>query len=227
MTQWTLVSRARIEGEDGEAAIGELCESYWFPIYAFLRGKGQAPADAEDLSQAFFQMVLTQGLFQKADQERGRLRSLLLTILKRFVAKEEVSARAQKRGGGRVISIDVEEAERRYAIQPADPATPETIYFRAWAHSLLESARGRLREIYQKAPRAEVASALDPYLDPDEDRVPYREFAERFAMKEGALRLHVHRLRQKLGDLVKEEVRQTLDSPEDLAEELAWMRGAL
>lgn len=222
-----MVSRARQEGEEGEAAVSELCQHYWFPIYAFLRGWSHAPADAEDLTQAFFQKVLTEGLFQKADQERGKLRSLLLTILKRFVANEQEYARAQKRGGGRVISIDVEDAERRYSIQPTDPATPETIYFRAWAHSVIERARVRLREVYAKAPRAEVATALDSYLDPDEDRVPYREFSDRFNMKEGALRLHVHRLRQKLGDLVKEEVRQTLDSPDDLAEELAWLRGAL
>lgn len=227
-TQWTLINRARQGGEEGEAAIGELCHRYWFPIYAYLRGKRHSPADAEDLTQGFFQKVLVEGLFELADQERGKLRSLLLTILKRLVVNEQQRARAQKRGGGApVVSFDVDNAERLYAMQAVDPSDPEKIYLRAWAQSVLEQAREKLREIYRRAPRPDVAAALDPYLDPDHDRVPYGEFAERFAMKEGTLRLHVHRLRQKLGDLVKEEVRQTIDTPEEMAEEMEWLRATL
>ena len=227
-TQWTLVNRARQSGDEGAAAVEVLCGRYWFPIYAFLRGKGHAPHDAEDLTQGFFQTVLKDGLFQLAEQERGKLRSLLLTILKRQVANQMTNANAQKRGGGvSIVSFDVSAAEQRYADQPLNTLDPEKIFWKAWAQSVLERAREKLRAVYKKAPRADIATALDPYLDPDEDRVPYREFADRFAMTEGALRLHVYRLRQKLGDLVKEEVRQTVDSPEEFAEELEWLKGAL
>lgn len=227
-TRWSLVNRARGEGVEAEEAIEELCRQYWFPVYAYLRSHGFAVHDAEDLTQGFFQLLLESGLFQSAQEERGRLRSLLLTVLKRFVANQLERANALKRGGGtKVISFDVDNAEQRYAIQPVDRSDPEKIYLVAWARSLVESAREKLRSIYLSAPNANVAEALEPYLDPDEDKVPYREFAERFSMKEGTLRLHVFRLRQKFGDLLKDEVMQTVDSPEEFEDELNWLKGAL
>ena len=227
-TRWSLVSRARSGGAEGETAIEELCRQYWFPIYAYLRSDGHAVADAEDLTQGFFQLLLKDGLFQSAQEERGRLRSLLLTVLKRFVVNQKERARAQKRGGGaKVLSFDVEDAEQRYAIQPVDHRDPEKIYLATWARSLIERAREKLRTLYRAAPRAEVAEALEPYLDPDEDRVPYREFSQKYSMKEAALRLHVFRLRQKFGDLLKEEVMLTVETPEEIEEELNWLKSIL
>lgn len=224
-TRWTLVNRACSDGADARTAIEDLCNLYWFPIYAYVRCQGATAHDAEDLTQGFFQKVLDKGLFQKADQDRGKLRSFLLTILKRYISNTRDSARAQKRGGGvPVVSIDVEGAENLYASQVVDCEDPEKIYFRAWAHSLIDHAREKLRVVYEKAPYAKVAAALETYLDPNEDRVPYQEMSERFAMKEGTLRLHVHRMRHKLGDLLKEEVLQTVDSPEELPGELDWLK---
>ncbi|MCB1099874.1 MAG: sigma-70 family RNA polymerase sigma factor [Verrucomicrobiae bacterium] len=227
-TRWTLIHRARQAGEVGEVAIDELCRRYWYPLYAFLRGRGCSKEEAEDVTQAFFAMLLRQGIFQLADAGRGRLRSLLLTALKNFHSNWDRNAHAQKRGGGReLVSIDVDDAEERYLVQTADSRDPESIYLTAWARTLIEQARERLREAYQHSPRPDVAAALDPYLDPDEDRVPYREFAERFSMREAALRLQVFRLRQKLGDLLREEVRQTVDTPEEITNELNWLKQLL
>lgn len=227
-TRWSLVSRARKEGEEAEAAIEELCRQYWFPIYAYLRGHGYSAHDAEDYTQGFFQLLLKDELFQSAKEERGKLRSLLLTVLKRYVANQLESANAQKRGGGaKVISFDVVSAEHLYELQPENHSDPEKIYLGAWARSLIERAREKLRAIYRKAPRADVAEALEPYLDPDEDRVPYKEFAEKFGMRQASLRMHVSRLRQKFGDLLKDEVLQTVETPEELEEELNWLKAAL
>ncbi len=227
-TRWTLIHRARMPGGEGEVAMEELCRRYWFPIYAFLRGRGCRKEEAEDVTQGFFQLLLRQGLFQAADAERGRLRSFLLTALKNYHASYLRNSRTQKRGGGDdVLSFDIEDAETRFAGQPIDTDDPEKIYLAAWARTLIEQAREKLRAGYLNAPRPEVAQALDPFLEPGEDRVPYQEFAKNFVMRESSLRVQVFRLRQKLGDLLREEVRQTVDSPEDVTEELNWLKRLL
>jgi DNA-directed RNA polymerase specialized sigma24 family protein len=227
-TQWTLIHRAGLPGTQGEEAIEELCRRYWFPLYAYLRGRGCRREEAEDVTQGFFQLLLRQGLFQSADAKRGRLRTYLLTALKHYHANYDRKLRAQKRGGDRkALSIDVEDAENRYAGQPVDKRDPETIYLTAWARNLIDQARDKLRAAYLTSPRPDVAAALDPYLEPGDDRVPYREFAEKFVMREAAVRLQVFRLRQKLGDLLREEVRQTVDTPEEVNEELNWLKQLL
>jgi DNA-directed RNA polymerase specialized sigma24 family protein len=150
--------------------------------------------------------------------------NLLLTALKHMHINHLRGEKALKRGGRKVlVSFDSKEAEQSYTDLLVTSDDPEKIYLAAWGRSLVYQAREKLRAIYQRAPRPEVAMALEAHLDPDDDRVPYREFAQKFQMKEAVLRLHLYRLRKKFGELLREEVLQTLDVPE----ELLWLRGVL
>ena len=148
-TQWTLVQRARLPGSEARAAMEELCRHYWFPIYTFLRHRGQTRPDAEDLTQGFFQKLIEDGLFQTAQQEKGRLRSLLLGALEHFLADQFRSENALKRGGARAtVPIEWARAEERYFAEPVDRQDPRSIYFLTWARSLVERARVQLRASY-------------------------------------------------------------------------------
>ncbi|MFT5192438.1 MAG: DNA-directed RNA polymerase specialized sigma24 family protein [Verrucomicrobiales bacterium] len=227
-TQWSLIHRVRQEGPDGAAALEALCRGYWPTIYGFLRARGCSKEDAEDLTQGFFELILRKGLFQSGQAERGRLSSLLLTALKQFHISQIRGARAQKRGGKQVmVPFDVEIAEKYFESHSNANRDPEKIYLAAWARGLIDQAREKLRVAYQRSPRPDVSTALEPYLDPEYDRVPYREFAVKFTMREAALRLQLFRLRQKFGDLIREEIRQTVDTPKEAADELHWLMATL
>jgi len=225
-TRWTLVARARQSGAEGRGAIEELCRDYWFPIYAFLRRRGYSQHDAEDWTQGFFQELLEDGLFQAAAADRGRLRTLLLSGLERFIADRLRHDHAQKRGGGvPSISIEWARAEERYFAEPVDERDPETLYLAAWARSLVERARTRLRESY--GAKAALYTALEPFLMSEDGRARYREAAEAHGINESTARVHVFRLRQRFAALLEEEVAQTVETPEEAAEEMAWLRATL
>lgn len=225
-TRWTLVVRARQSGAEGRGAIEELCRAYWFPIYVFLRRRGYSQHDAEDWTQGFFQKLLDDGLFQAADAERGRLRTLLLSGLERFIASQLRHDHAEKRGGGvPAISIEWARAEERYFAEPVDEADPEKLYLAAWARSLVERARSRLRESY--GPKAGIYTALEPFLLSEDGRARYREAAVTHGINEATARVHVFRLRKRFADLLEEEVAQTVETPEEAADEMLWLRSAL
>jgi RNA polymerase sigma-70 factor (ECF subfamily) len=220
------VARARQSGADAKGAIEELCRGYWFPIYAFLRRRGYSQHDAEDWTQGFFHKLLDDGLFQAANADRGRLRTLLLAGLERFMADRLRHEHAQKRGGGApLVSIEWARAEERYFAEPVDGRDPETIYLEAWARSLVDRARTRLRESY--GAKATLYTALEPFLMSEDGRARYRAAAEQHGISESTARVQVFRLRQRFGELLEEEVAQTVETTEEATEEMVWLRGML
>ena len=225
-TRWTLVGRLR--GAEGESAraLDELCRHYWFPIYATLRRGGRSTHDAEDLTQGFFAALMADRTFLAAQAERGRLRNFLLGALRRFVADEARHRLAQKRGGSAIVlSIEWERAEQRYLAEPVDERDPEKIYLSAWAHSLLERVREKVRASF--AGRETAYAELEPFLEGDENSIPFRELGARLGQSESGARVTVFRLRQRFRELLTEAVRQTVETPGEVEEELAWLLGVL
>jgi RNA polymerase sigma factor (sigma-70 family) len=221
-THWSVVMAA---GKDHSAqaadALERLCRTYWYPLYAFVRRHVSEAHDAEDLTQEFFAGFLAKEYFAWADPTRGRFRSFLLACLKNFLAEQQRQARRLKRGGGKTpISWDSQTAEERYRLEPADPVTPEQIYDRRWALTLLETVLARLAEEQSTAGKEQVFTQLRGYLWGEARETGYAEIAERLGMTEGAVKVTVHRLRRRLRDLLREEVAHTVASDAEIDEEL-------
>lgn len=227
-TQWSLVLRAQKEGAEAAEAMDQLCRRYWYPLYAYLRCRGYERADAQDLTQGFFLKAIHRGLIASADQEKGRLRTYLLTALNRHLADVLRHDRAVKRGGRAIVlPLECRSAEEQFANEPVDRNDPEKLFLAAWARSVLDRAREKTRAYYAKTGRAEMFEALAPHLAGDEDALPYRELAEKMKASETALRLQVFRVRQRFAKLLREEVALTVQTPEELEEELAWLSQTL
>ncbi len=228
-THWTLIQAVQ-EGTPEEAAqaMEAICGDYWFPIYAYLRRSGRNPHDAEDLTQAFFEELLTADVMKSARQERGRLRNFLLGVLKRLLSDRHRQAQTRKRGGQHAhISFDEMAAEERYAREPRDVRDPEKIYLHAWASDLLRGVRAQLQAAFEEEGRGAMFLALDPYLGSEEIQPPYEDLAATLGSTPGAVRLLVHRLRKKFRELIEREIARTVLRPEDIEEELAWFRQAM
>jgi len=221
-TRWTVVLTAgRSDTTHARAALAQLCEAYWYPLYAYVRRKGYSPPDAEDLTQAFFARVLEEHFVAAADKEKGRFRSFLLTRLNHFLADEWDRLQAQKRGGGqRLIPLEGGTAETRYQIEPADPRSPDKLFEYRWAVTLLERVFERLRQEYEKNSKAALFGELQGCLTQARAAVPYAEVGARMGLSEGALRVAVHRLRQRYRDLLRAEIDDTVSGPEAVEEEL-------
>ena len=227
-THWTLVPRVRAGGAARQAALEELCRLYWYPIYAFLRRRGYPPHDAEDCTQGFFIKLLADESLSVADESRGRLRTYLLQHLKRHLTDQKRFEGALKRGGGvNTISFDEMRAEERYAHEPQDERDPERLFTHAWAHELLAGVREKLRADFEAAKRPQAFDVLLPFLLLDDDPPSYREVALQLRATEVSVRLMVSRLRGKFRELLREEVARTVLVPEDVAGELAWLKGVL
>ncbi len=221
-TRWTLI-RAAGDGAKPEAreALERLCQLYWFPIYAHFRRKGNAADPSADLTQAFFAHLLESDALHSAEPERGRFRSFLLTAADHFLANEYHKQSAQKRGGGRVIvSIDVRDAEGRLLRDPADGHTPERAFERSWAMALLERVFEQLRREYAETDKADLFAQLYVFLPKGERPKSYRDVARELRMTEAAVKVAVHRLRQRFGRLLREEILETVERPEDIDEEI-------
>jgi RNA polymerase sigma factor (sigma-70 family) len=228
-TQWSLiVAAAGQEGEASKAALADLCQAYWYPLYAFLRRRGNDAEDARDLTQGFFATLLEKGYLADADPERGRFRSFLLTAVARFASKEHERATAKKRGGGRsILPIDFGEGEARYQREPADNWTPERIFERRWALTLLDRTLARLRQEHAAADKLDHFEALKVFLTGEAGAPPLRQVAEQLEMTEGAVKVAVHRLRQKYRELLRAEISQTVAAQEDVDNELSLLLTAL
>jgi RNA polymerase sigma factor (sigma-70 family) len=226
-THWSLIVAAATEGgEPARVALEELCQAYWYPIYAFIRRRGRSEEDARDLTQEFFATLLEKGYLGDADPMRGRFRSFLLTAVSRFVAKQHEKAAAQKRGGSRrILSIDFADGESRYQQEPPDNWTPERVFDRRWALTLLDRTLGKLRQEHQSADKLQLFDALKIFLTGE--AVPLRSVAERLEMTEGAVKVAIHRLRQKYRDLLRAEIAQTVTAQEDIDGELNLLLAAL
>lgn len=229
LTHWTLV-RAVQSGtaEEAARAMEELCKSYWYPIYAFLRRTGRSAPDAEDLTQEFFHKLVTTDALQSATPEAGKLRSWLLAVLKRMLSDDARHHATQKRGGGIAhVSFDEMGAEERYALEPQDNRDPEWLFTRTWAHELLAGVREELRVAHAAAGRPEVFSLLLPFLILDKDPPSHREIAQKIGSSEAGARILIHRLRVKFRGLLQNEVARTVLTPEEIPGEMAWLQGVL
>ncbi len=228
-TRWTVVLAAGQSGApQADVALEELCRTYWYPLYAYVRRHGHSREDAEDLTQAFFARLLEKNYLAGISSEKGKFRAFLLTAMKRFLANEWDRANRQKRGGGlRPLSLDWQDAETRYQIHPADNLSPDKLYDRAWAVTLLERVITRLRDESGAEGKAKLYEQLKTFLMVGKSEIPYAQAAATLELTEGAVRVAVHRLRQRYRELLREEIAQTLSDPAQVGEEMQALFSAL
>lgn len=202
-------------------ALEELCHTYWYPLYVYVRRQTPTREDAEDLTQSFFARFLEKDYLTGLNSERGRFRAFLLAALKHFLANEWDRARRQKRGGGvAMVPLDWQTADTRYHIEPPDNLSPDKLYDRAWAVTVLERVLTRLRAESAGEGKAELFGQLKPFLMVGKSAIPYAQVAETLKLTEGAVRVAVHRLRSRYRELLREEVRQTISDPTQVEEEM-------
>jgi RNA polymerase sigma factor (sigma-70 family) len=227
-THWSAVLAAGQPGSPGAAAaMEELCRTYWYPLYAYIRRRGHEVEEAQDLTQEFFARMLENHWLKSADPKLGKFRSFLLGAMNHFLANDWRRGRTLKRGGGKtLISLD-DTAEKRYALDAASDLTPEKIYERRWAWSLFERAVSRLREQYTAAGQAKLYNALKDFLADDITEADYARVAGELGMTRGAVATSVHRLRARYRELVREEVAHTVASPAEVEDEMRSLLAAL
>ena len=228
-TRWSVVLTAgQSDSVPARLALEKLCQTYWFPLYAYARRRGHSPEDAQDLTQGFFARLLEGKAIERADQQKGRFRSFLLTAMNHYMADEWDKARAQKRGGGAVnVPLQLDTAETRYGLDPADHTTPEQIYERRWAVALLEEVLRRIAQEYKDDGKAEAFAALNPCLVGDRNAQPYAELAMKLNVSEGTVKSAVHRMRQRYRQLLREEIAHTVAEPHEIDEELRHLFAVL
>jgi DNA-directed RNA polymerase specialized sigma24 family protein len=226
-THWSVILEAGGgASEQADAALDQLCRSYWYPLYAYVRRQGHDAHDAQDLTQGFFARFLERKHVLLADPERGKFRTFLLCSLKHFLIGEWEKSSAVKRGGEHAIfSWDEKTAEGRYLAEPVDGLTPERIYEKRWAVTVLEKVLGRLREKYVAGEKAELFDALKPYVWGD--KMVEGEMVARLGMTEGAVRVAMHRLRENYRELLRNEVAGTVATLAEVDEELRHLAAAL
>lgn len=221
-TRWSVVLAAG--GDDSveaRAALATLCETYWYPIYAFVRRKGLTPQDAADMTQAFFASLLERRSFETVSPDRGRLRSFLLASLTHFMANAAARDRAHKRGRGVApMSLSLEDAEGRYRHEPAEPTTPETLFERRWAQALIDAVLQDMRIEWAAAGREVEFEQLKSCLLGQSPVGGYAEVADILGVSEGAVKVAVHRLRRAFQARLHARIAATVERPEDVDEEL-------
>ncbi len=226
-TRWTLVvAAADPQGKDARSALVSLCEGYWYPLYAYVRRRGYPPDQAQDLTQEFFIRVLEGRYLDRADPEKGRFRAFLLTSMKFFLADEVDRNRAQKRGGGTVLSLEFSSGEDRYQREPAHDETPEWIFERRWALSVLDRVVEKLRNEFVHHGRPEHFERLKVFLLGQSD-APYAALAREMNTSEGALKVAIHRLRKRYRELFRQEIADTVADPGEVESELRFLAAAL
>jgi len=214
-TSWTVVIQAGDpESPDAQRALEILCHKYWYPLYAYVRRRGYAPAQAEDLTQEFFYRLIRENYLRVVDRERGRFRSFLLTAMMHFLSNEAARCSAAKRGGGqRMISLDEEVAEARYVKDVVSDPSAVRVFEQGWAATLLGEVQTRVRNEYVSTGKTELFEALREFLKEETGARDYAAVAARVGMKPGTVAVAVHRLRQRYGQLVREAVAETLAEP--------------
>jgi RNA polymerase sigma-70 factor (ECF subfamily) len=226
-TQWSVVLAARDGASTGARdALESLCDAYWYPLYAYTRGRGHDPEDARDLTQAFFVHLLERDFLEPVTKEKGRFRAFLLASLRNFLSHERERARALKRGGGAVtVSMDADDAEGRFGLEPVDRLTPEQLFERRWGLTIMERAMARLEAA--SAARPGQFDRLKGHLTGIEPAAAYRDVAADLGLSEGAVKTAVHRLRKEYGRLLREEIRATLADAGELDDELRHLLTAI
>jgi RNA polymerase sigma-70 factor (ECF subfamily) len=230
-THWSVIlaARRRSAPEEAREALAALCSTYWYPLYAFVRRKGYNADEAQDLVQGFFARLLEKDDLQDVDPAKGRFRSFLMAACSHFLANRRDYERARKRGGGgrAILSIDAVEAERRYDREPSHTLTPERLYLRRWATTLLDSVLARLQREMADAGKAAQFEALKPALLGESDAESYRRLGAAAGLSEGAARVAAHRLRNRYRELLREEVGRTLADPAEVEQEIRDLFAAL
>ena len=228
-THWSVVLAAQQRGTaEAEAALEKLCTTYWRPVFAFVRRSSPEEHTAKDLTQGFFERFLEKHYFRDADQLRGRFRSFLLACVKNFLANETDKRRTQRRGGGN-ITLSIEQWLQESGVEPiSNPAlTPDRTYERQWAHAVLDNVRSRLGLEYADSGRTEVFNALQVYLAGTRDEAPYDTVAPQLRMSVDTVKKNVERMRRRFGQLLRDEIAQTVLHPSEIEDELRFLRAAL
>jgi RNA polymerase sigma factor (sigma-70 family) len=222
-THWSLVISAGGSTSGASKALAELCETYWYPAYAFVRRTGHSTEEAADLTQAFFAQVLEKHYLKDARPDRGRFRSFLLASLRHFLSNERDRVQAVKRGG-RVahVPFELDTGEQRYQLEPANDMTPERIYERRWTLTVLDKAMARVAEKYEGTGKRELFERLQPTLAGDEP-ASYRDHAEALGVSEGSLRVAAHRLRKEFAAALRGVIAETVAHPAEIDDELRYL----
>lgn len=224
-THWSVVLQAtHSRTPQADAALEQLCGTYWYPLYAFVRHRGYDRQDAQELTQAFFARFIAQDYLKHVDRAKGRFRSFLLASLKHFLANEWDRAHAQKRGGyTQVMSLNDAEAERRYGEEAATDLSPDQLYEQRWAGVLLERVLERLEQEFEKSGKSEWFKALKPFLVGESRSITYAAVAERLGVSAGALKMKAQRLRYRYQGLLRQEIAQTVAGPEEVEDEIRYL----
>lgn len=228
-TSWTQVLAARdAPSTEARQALESLCRVYWYPLYALVRRQGHDAEESRDLTQAYFAALLEKGYLGDYDPERGRFRTFLMASVKHFLSKERDKALAWKRGGrADVVSLDAQEVEGRYRIEPVDRLTPEQIFERRWALTVLERALARLRREQEDTDRGKEFVRLEGFLTGQQATASYRDLAAELGTSEGAVKTSIHRLRQRFGQLLRSEIAETVSSPTEVDDEVKHLLGVI
>ncbi|HRY50568.1 MAG TPA: sigma-70 family RNA polymerase sigma factor [Candidatus Paceibacterota bacterium] len=228
-THWSVVLAAgQAESPQAAEALEKLCRTYWFPLYAYIRRRGYEVADAQDLVQGFFFHILSRGFLQRARPDKGRFRSFILGSLKFFLADELAKLQAQKRGGGRtMVFLDAHSAEERYRLESVEQMDAEKLFERRWAISLLERVLERLEGEFTAAGKGAAFERLRDFLLGDRGSVTYHDTAAALGMTEGAIKVAVHRMRQRYRELFNEEIAQTVADPAEIEQEMRHVFASL
>src|SRR5256712_10517061 len=220
-THWSVVLAAQGESPAAQEALEKLCRTYWWPLYGFVRRQGYSPDEAQDLTEGFFALLLERRDLDVVRREKGRLRSYLLVSLKNFLAKARRRELTMKRGEGRaLVPLDELLAREHADLEPADNLTPDRIYERRWALTLLEQVLARLENEYKSAGNARLFDCLKEFLSDEPGRRSQAEVAAELGTTENAVKQAFHRLRQRYRELLRDEIAQTVGVPGDVADEL-------
>ncbi len=219
-THWSIVLNASGGSEEAGVALGRLCATYWYPLYAHVRKKGHSPADAEDLTQEFFASLIRHDSLSRIRRERGRFRTFLLTSLNYFLCDHADKRNAQKRGSGqKVVEWDALAAEQQFALEPSTDETPDKAFDRRWAAALVSRALDRLQQEYMEARKTELFESLKPFLSRETIPGEYDELAARAGITVNGVAAAVKRMRGRLRELALAEAAQTVATPDEAEEE--------
>jgi RNA polymerase sigma-70 factor (ECF subfamily) len=221
-TQWSVVRAVGLENSQAaNSALQELCQIYWYPLYTYVRRQGHNADAAADLTQAFFADLLMRDDLKKVDPELGKFRSFLLAAMKHFLMNQWNKAKAQKRGGGKSpLSLDFGEADNRYRLEPSHAKTPELIYQKQWAKTLLERVQKSLRSEFADRGKAHQFDKLQKFLAGKNEDETLATAAAQLNMSEVAVKVSLHRMRQRFGELLRTEIQQTVSTPEEIDSEI-------
>lgn len=229
-TCWTIVLACGGDAETpgAQRALAELFQTYWYPLYAYIRRRGYREHDAQDLVQSFCVHLQEKHALEKADRKRGKFRTFLLSSLQNFLSHETERARAQKRGGGaQLIELDAQDAEAKFRLEPHHSLTPEAIFEKRWAHALLEQTLASLRIDFASRGKDRLFDGLSVFLTAEPGEEPYQTAADRLGLPLSAIKTTVHRLRRDSRAKLREEISRTVSSRDEIDDELLYLRKVL